>query len=101
MACRAARRLTRSARCLSLAVLIWLLALCLFAAPVQAQAPQDVQKTAEQTIRRLDLQTELPREPEPKRLTFKLPSEVLWLVVAVAIGVLVYAFRDLILVGRS
>ena len=61
-----------------------------------AQTPQEVQKTAEQVIRRLDLQTKLPTGPEPFRFSIKLPSEVLWLVIAVAIGVLLYAFRDMI-----
>src|SRR5262245_41251625 len=65
-------------------------------APVGAQTPQEVQKLAEQAIRRLDLQTTLPTGPEPYFFTLKLPSEVLWVVIVVAIGVLLYAFRDMI-----
>ena len=33
--------------------------------PQIARAADDVQKLAEQTIRRLDLQTDFPRVPEP------------------------------------
>ncbi len=56
--------------------------LALASAPLAAQTPQEVQKTAEQVIRRLDLQTKLPTGPEPFRFSIKLPSEVLWLVIA-------------------
>ena len=67
-----------------------------------AQTPQDVQQLAERAIRRLDLQTDFPVVPEPLR--FKLPSlpgEVLWIVIAVAVAVMLYAFRDLIPILRS
>jgi hypothetical protein len=64
--------------------------------PLAAQTPQEVQKIAEQAIRKLDLQTTLPSGPEQQFFTLKLPSEVLWLVIAIAIGVLLYAFRDMI-----
>jgi hypothetical protein len=62
---------------------------------VAAQSPQEIQALAEQVIRRLDLQTEFPVELVPRPL-FTLPAEVLWLVIIIAIGVLLYAFRDLI-----
>ena len=74
---------------------IWLLSPVLCGS-LPAQTPQEVQKTAEQVIRKLDLQTTLPREPEKPRFTFTLPAEVLWLVIIVALGVLLYAFRDFI-----
>jgi hypothetical protein len=77
----------------SLFALLALFVLCL---PLAAQTPQEVQKTAEQVIRKLDLQTTLPREPEKPRFTFQMPAEVLWLVIIVALGVLLYAFRDFI-----
>ena len=64
--------------------------------PLAAQTPQDLEKTAEQVIRKLDLQTTLPRDPERPHFTLQLPGEVLWLVIIVAAGVLLYAFRDLI-----
>ncbi|HEY4404329.1 MAG TPA: DUF4129 domain-containing protein, partial [Xanthobacteraceae bacterium] len=44
----------------------------------------------------LDLQTEFPRGPEPWTWHVDLPPETLWVVVAIALGVLLYAFRDLI-----
>ena len=65
-----------------------------------AEAPQDAQRAAEQAIRRLDLQTELPREREIPRYTVQLPAEVLWVVVAIAVGVLLYGLRDLIPIWR-
>jgi hypothetical protein len=66
---------------------------------VAAQSPQDVQQLADQAIRRLDLQTSFPVVPELIR--FALPSEVLWIVIAVALVVMLYAFRDLIPILRS
>jgi hypothetical protein len=64
--------------------------------PQIARAADDVQKLAEQTIRRLDLQTDFPRVPEPYQFRLQLPSEVLWAVIVIAIGILLYAFRDMI-----
>jgi hypothetical protein len=75
-------------------------AVCCLAIPVAAQTPQDSQRAAEQAIRKLDLQTELPREPERPRITIKLPNEVLWVVIAIALGVLLYAFRDMVPILR-
>jgi hypothetical protein len=75
-------------------------ALGVLARPLAAQAPQEVHKIAEQAIHRLHLQTALPREPEKTRFTIKLPAEVLWLVIAVAIGVLLYSLRDMLPVWR-
>jgi hypothetical protein len=103
MANTAARELPPTSR-LSDAVRRSLLAICLssiLCLPLGAETPQDVQKIAEQAIRRLDLQTELPRVPEPPRFTFKLPDEVLWVVIVIAVALLLYAFRDLIPVLRS
>jgi hypothetical protein len=77
-----------------------LFALFLVCLPAAAQSPQDVQKAAEQAIKRLELQTELPREPEKPSFNIKLPPEVLWLVIAIAIGVLLYAFRDMVPILR-
>ena len=73
---------------------------CFLGLPLAAQTPQEVQRTAEQAIRRLDLQTVLPHEPEKPRFSVRLPDEVLWLVIAVALGVLLYAFRDMIPIWR-
>jgi hypothetical protein len=71
------------------------------AGPLMAQTPEQVQKTAGEAIRRLDLQTEFPRGPEPSNWHLDLPPEVLWFVLAVALGVLLYAFRDLIPILRA
>jgi hypothetical protein len=72
----------------------------LSARPLWAQAPQDMQALAEQAIRRLDLQTELLRKPEPF-VTLTLPPETIWVAVLVGIAVLLYAFRDMIPVLRA
>jgi hypothetical protein len=78
-----------------------LFALALFLLPAAAQTPQEVQAITEQVIRQRDLQATLPTGPEPPRLfNLKLPDEVLWLVIAVAIAVLLYAFRDMIPILR-
>jgi hypothetical protein len=66
-----------------------------------AQSPQEVQKISEQAIRRLDLQTKLPTGPEPQRMTLKLPPEALWVVIVIALGVLIYAFRDMLPFWRT
>jgi hypothetical protein len=58
-------------------------------------SPTEIPRTDSQTeIPRADSQTEVTPTPEPAR--FKLPSEVLWVVVAVALAVLLYSFRDVI-----
>jgi hypothetical protein len=77
-----------------------LFALCLLTSAAPAQTPQDIQKLTEQTIRRLDLQTELPRGQEPMRFSIKLPDQVLWVIIAIALGILLYAFRDMIPILR-
>jgi hypothetical protein len=61
-----------------------------------ACAAQDIRQLAERAIRRLDLQTELPRVPEPDPFRLALPAEVLWAVIVVALALLLYAFRDMI-----
>jgi hypothetical protein len=71
------------------------------AGSLAAQTPQQAQQAAADAIRRLDLQTELPRGTEPLNWHFDLPPETLWFVVAIALGVLLYAFRDLIPIWRS
>jgi len=66
-----------------------------------AQTRQQVQDAADRAIRRLDLQTEFPRESPPPDLHFNLPPETIWVVVAIAVGILLYALRDLIPFWRS
>ena len=65
-------------------------------APAQTMPEPKVRAIAEQAVRRLDLQTELLRQPEPLVRPISLPPEVLWFVVIVGIAVLLYAFRDMI-----
>jgi hypothetical protein len=81
------------------AVLAGAAAMALSHGHVAAQSPQEVQHLADQTIRRLDLQTSFPVVAEPIRFT--LPPEVLWIVIGVALVVMLYAFRDLIPILRS
>jgi hypothetical protein len=59
----------------------------------------DAQSAAQDAIRRLDLQTEVGHQPEPFHI--KLPPELLWLVIAVALGAVLYSFRDMIPLLRS
>jgi hypothetical protein len=68
-------------------------------ASAAAQAERDAQSTAQEAIRRLDLQTEVTREPEPFRI--KLPPELLWVIIAVALGAVLYSFRDMIPLLRA
>ena len=71
-----------------------------FVAPLAAQTPQEAQKAADDAIRRLDLQTTFPRVPEPFSwnwgANFNLPDIILWTVIAIAVGVLLYTFHDLL-----
>src|SRR5262245_25286796 len=97
-----ARYSLRAVRDLLFAARYSLFALFVFCLPLAAQTPQEVQRTTEQVIRKLDLQTTLPREPERPRFSIPLPAEALWVVVVIALGVLLYAFRDYIpLFGRG
>jgi len=66
-----------------------------------AQTPGEVQRLADQSIRRLNLQTDFPLVPEPPGFNLKIPPEVLWIVTAVAVAVLLYTFRDLIPILRA
>jgi hypothetical protein len=64
-----------------------------------AQTAQQVQRAAEEAIRRLDLQTDLPTGAEPVGVLFHLPPEALWLMIAVAVGIILYALKDLLPAG--
>jgi hypothetical protein len=98
---RAACRLAPAIGRFLFAIRYSLFALCLlnFAAP--AQTPEDIEKAAQQAIRKLDLQTELPRGAELPRFSIKLPGEVLWVIIAIALGILLYTFRDMIPILRA
>jgi hypothetical protein len=69
-------------------------AILLSIGPLRAQ--QDPQALTEQAIHRLDLQTELLRQPETVEASLQLPPETLWVGVIVGLAVLFYAFRDMI-----
>jgi len=84
-----------------LGILVNLVMLALAGSHAAAQTPEEVQRLADQSIRRLNLQTDLPLVPEPLGLNLKIPPEVLWIVIAAAVAVLLYAFRDLIPILRA
>ena len=67
----------------------------LLVVPVAAQN-QDPRAAAEQAIRRLGLQTELPHDPEQAPLRIHLPPEAIWLMAAIGLGLLLYMFRDML-----
>jgi hypothetical protein len=71
------------------------------ASQLAAQSSQQVKDAADRAIRRLDLQTEFPRSSPPPDFHFNLPPETIWIVVAIAVGILLYALRDLIPAWRS
>jgi hypothetical protein len=107
MLLRAATGCAASVRCMLVALCIAMLAVVaagLGMSPLaaqQSQAPQPpsdtaIQTLADQTIRRLDLQTELLRQPEPFGWRLNLPPEALWFAVIVGAAVLLYAFRDML-----
>ena len=73
----------------------------LWIGPLAAQTPEQVQALAQQAIKRLDLQTELLRQPEPFQWDISLPPETLWIIVVVGVGMLLYLFRDMIPMFRS
>jgi len=68
----------------------------LWISTVAAQAPDEIQAIANDAVRRLGLQTELLRAPEPFFWNFHLPPETLWIIVIAGLGVVLYAFRDMI-----
>ena len=72
-------------------------AVLLPASQLAAQTPDEVQKAADDAIRRLGLQTEFPRGPEPLNFHFDLPPDTLWVVVGLAVAILLYSFRDTIM----
>jgi hypothetical protein len=90
----------RPAICWCIAMLA-VIAIGVWASPLGAQAPRDARALAEQAIRRLDLQTELRRQPEQLVKEPSLPLEAVWLAVVVGVGALLYAFRDMIPILRA
>jgi hypothetical protein len=102
---RRVARIARWRRGLLCSLLVWV-ALAIATDPLTAQtdgAQQAAQQAAQEAIRRLDLQTELPHDqtPQPSDWHFGIPPEVAWIVVAIAVGFLLYAFRDLVPAWRA
>src|SRR5215469_13843363 len=78
----------------------------LISAPLCAEPRADVATAASEAIRRLDLQTELPRDPTPQpKLHVSFPPELVLLPLILVIACVIYAFRDqlgrLRLLGRG
>jgi hypothetical protein len=61
---------------------------------LQTEMPEAIDKAAKDSIHSLDLQTELPRRADPVHIPLSIPEWVLWAVLAVVVGLLLYAFRD-------
>jgi hypothetical protein len=95
--------MTRAFMAIKAALVAGLLALAALASAgsLAAQTPQQAQEAADAAIRKLDLQTEFPRGAEPLNFHLDLPPEMLWVVIAVALGILLYAFRDMIPMLRA
>ncbi len=70
--------------------------IALWIGSLAAQPSDQAQALAQQAIKRLDLQTELLRQPEPLQFEFHLPPETLWIIVIAGVGMLLYVFRDMI-----
>jgi hypothetical protein len=72
----------------------------ILAGPLCAQPRDSVERAARDSIRALDLQTELPRLVEPTRID--LPAEFLWVALFCALALLAWSARDLLpLWGRG
>ncbi len=75
-------------------------ALLLMPDRLAAQSTDEVQAAVDKAIQRFDLQTEFPHDSGSSQWHFQLPQEVLWVVIAIALGILLYSFRDSILALR-
>jgi hypothetical protein len=80
-------------RRLSRAIPAALLAASLVFGPALGQAP-DPEKAARDSIRALDLQTELPHERKSEPINLRLPQEVVWLLLACGAAFILYTLRD-------
>ncbi|MBV8747946.1 MAG: hypothetical protein JO134_23195 [Xanthobacteraceae bacterium] len=70
-----------------------LLAASLVFGPALAQSA-DPEKTAKDSIRALDLQTELPHQHSIEPINLHLPQEVVWVLLACGAAFVLYAMRD-------
>jgi hypothetical protein len=71
-------------------VALAVLGMTMLAAPLAAQGAPDIQRAAAEAIRTLDLQLELPRDPEEQPWRISLPPEVMWGILACGGAVLLY-----------
>jgi hypothetical protein len=69
-------------------------------APAWSQSPAAIEQAARDSVRSLDLQTELPLQRTTIR-TLKLPIEIVWLVLICVLALLLYALRDQLAFWRS
>ena len=69
---------------------------------LQTDLPK-VAKASQDSVRSLDLQTELPKLDLDKEPTFKIPipEELIWVALAVAVALILYALRDSLPFGRN
>jgi len=58
------------------------------------QSPGPAESAARDSIRSLDLQTELPQPRDRKSFPVKIPIEVVWLALICAAGLMLYLLRD-------
>jgi hypothetical protein len=61
-------------------------------ASLLAQTGEEIQRATAEAIRHLDLQLDLPLNPEPPQWHFQLPAEFLWVGIACGAVFLVYQF---------
>ena len=64
-----------------------------------AQSP-DPEKAARDSIRALDLQTDLPHQRSTEPIKLQLPQEVVWLLLACGAAFVLYSMRDLLTFRR-
>ena len=58
------------------------------------QSPGPAERSASDSIRSLNLQTELPQRQERKSFPVQIPVEVVWLALIAAAGLILYLLRD-------
>ena len=68
---------------------------CLASSPAAwPQSPGPAERAASDSVRSLNLQTELPQRQERKSFPVQIPVEVVWLALIAAAGLILYLLRD-------
>jgi hypothetical protein len=68
---------------------------CLASSPAAwPQSPGPAERAASDSVRSLNLQTELPQRQERKSFPVQIPVEVVWLALIAAAGLILYVLRD-------